>query len=116
MSKQPISRVLFPDAVTRDRGDDHSSRPTVARELQRPTRRLRTGRSQAPPYLVLLLMGFAQRTMSPSDLVSSYLTFSPLPTIKMGGLVSVALSLGSPPVRVTDHHALWSSDFPPVFH
>jgi len=30
-----------------------------------------------------------------------------------GGIFSVALSLGSPPVRVTDHPALWSPDFPP---
>jgi hypothetical protein len=26
----------------------------------------------------------------------------------------VALSLGSPPVAVSDHPALWSSDFPPA--
>ncbi len=31
----------------------------------------------------------------------------------MGGLLSVALSLGSPPVPVKDHPALWSPDFPP---
>ena len=30
-----------------------------------------------------------------------------------GGLFSVALSLGSPPVAVSDHPVLWSSDFPP---
>ena len=29
-----------------------------------------------------------------------------------GGIFSVALSLGSPPVAVSDHPALWSSDFP----
>jgi len=29
-----------------------------------------------------------------------------------GGLFSVALSLGSPPLGVTQHPALWSSDFP----
>ena len=32
-----------------------------------------------------------------------------------GGIFSVALSLGSPPVAVSDHPALWSSDFPPAF-
>ena len=31
-----------------------------------------------------------------------------------GGMFSVALSLGSPPVAVSDHPALWSSDFPPA--
>ena len=30
-----------------------------------------------------------------------------------GGVVSVALSVGSPRLRVTQHLALWSSDFPP---
>ncbi len=30
-----------------------------------------------------------------------------------GGLFSVALSLGSPPLDVIQHPALWSPDFPP---
>ena len=48
----------------------------------------------------------------------SYRTFSPLPFdsalagLAGGGMFSVALSLGSPPVGVTDHPALWSPDFP----
>ena len=46
------------------------------------------------------------------EAVSSYLAFSPLPC--HGGVFSVALSLGSPPLRVTEHHALRSSDFPLV--
>ena len=33
----------------------------------------------APPYLALLQVGFAKHPASPQDLVSSYLTFSPLP-------------------------------------
>jgi len=33
--------------------------------------------------------------------------------IFQGGLLSVALSLGLPPVAVSDHPALWCSDFPP---
>jgi len=52
--------------------------------------------------------------MSPLPLVSSYLTFSPLPRANRGGLVSVALSLGLPPLGITQHPALWSSDFPPA--
>jgi len=48
--------------------------------------------------------------------VSSYLAFSPLPRgFPRGGMFSVALSLGSPPVAISDHPALWSSDFPPVW-
>ena len=43
--------------------------------------------------------------------VSSYLTISPLPG-KPGGIFSVALSVGSPPLGVTQHPVLRSSDFP----
>ena len=48
-------------------------------------------------------------------LVSSYLAISPLPHSHesiSGRFVSVALSLGSPPLAVSQHPALWSSDFP----
>src|SRR4051794_24226678 len=47
---------LGPDG--RRLGDDHSSTLAIADEVQRPTRRLRTGRPQPPPYLVLLRAGF----------------------------------------------------------
>jgi hypothetical protein len=45
--------------------------------------------------------------------VSSYLTVSPLPN-ELGGLLSVALSCGSPQVDVIHHSALRSPDFPRV--
>ena len=45
--------------------------------------------------------------------VRSYRTLSPLPA-KAGGLLSVALSFESPRLAVNQHHALWSSDFPPA--
>ena len=86
----------------------------VAQGLQRPTRELQAGHPQTLPYLVLLQVGFSKPAMSPLPLVSSYLTFSPLPWTYHGGLVSVALSLGLPPLGVTQHPALWSSDFPPA--
>ena len=44
------------------------------------------------------------------DAVSSYLTISPLPT--GGGIFSVALSVASRRLGVTQHPALWCSDFP----
>ena len=65
-----------------------------------------------PPYSALLLAGFTWHPMSPSNPVSSYLTLSPLP-VETGGLLSVALSLGSPPLVITQHLALRSPDFPP---
>jgi len=54
--------------------------------------------------------------------VSSYLAVSPLPSgtspllrgEARGGLFSVALSFPSPGLRVTEHPALRSSDFPPA--
>ena len=52
--------------------------------------------------------------------MSSYLAISPLPADPRrkrprsgtGGIFSVALSVGSPPLGVTQHPVLWSSDFP----
>ena len=103
-----------PSSVPGCPGDDHSSRTPVARGLQRPTRELRAGRPQTLPYLVLLQVGFSKPAMSPLPLVSSYLTLSPLPWTYHGGLVSEALSLGLPPLGITQHPALRSSDFPPA--
>ena len=103
-----------PSSVPGCPGDDHSSWTPVARGLQRPTRELRAGRPQTLPYLVLLQVGFSKPAMSPLPLVSSYLTLSPLPWTYHGGLVSEALSLGLPPLGITQHPALWSSDFPPA--
>jgi len=39
--------------------------------------------------------------------------FTLTPSVKRGGLFSVALSLGLPPVAVSDLPALWCPDFPP---
>ena len=64
----PISRILsafvapLPECCHSGDGglrrDDHSSCPAITGRIQRPTRRLRTGRPRAPPYLVLLRAGF----------------------------------------------------------
>jgi len=47
-------------------------------------------------------------------LVGSYSTVSPLPVPSraIGGLLSAALSVGSPRLEVIQHPALWSPDFP----
>ena len=55
---RPISRILLASRLAALRRDDHSSRPAIARRLQRPTRWLQTGRPIAPPYLALLHAGF----------------------------------------------------------
>jgi hypothetical protein len=67
------------------------------------------------PCLTLLRVGFAEPPESPRALVVSYTAVSPLPVTPLdaaGGLLSVALSRGSPRVGVTHHLALWSPDFP----
>ena len=116
----PVSRVLY----LAGRGDDHFSRASIARRLQRPTRESIASRtdSRSPrrtaPCLVLLRVGFTKPAESPRPLVRSYRTFSPLPDpprlpdAAIGGVFSVALSLASRPVGVTDHPVLWSPDFP----
>jgi len=49
---------------------------------------------------------------SPELLVRSYRTVPSLPVKKQAVCISVALSLGLPPLGVIQHLALWSSDFP----
>ena len=115
-SERTVSRVLCPAAVTRNGVTIIPLGPPLPVASSSLTRESRTGRPQALPYLALLRMGFTELPTSPPALVSSCLTLSPLPRqgqALAGGLLSVALSLGSPPVPVKDHPALWSPDFPP---
>jgi len=59
------------------------------------------------PYLVLLQVGFTVPPNVATDAVRSYRTLSPLPALlRLGGLLSVALSVGSRPPGVTWHLAL----------
>ena len=90
-------------------------------------RRFRAGRPQQHPYSSLLREGLAPPPVTRLSRVGSYPTISTLPvpprrrpltgacgSSAIGGVVSVALSLGSPRVAVNDLPALWSPDFPPV--
>src|SRR5207244_448227 len=70
-------------------------------------------------------MGFTEPSGSPRMLVRSYRTVSPLPVRRtylfgraaaIGGLLSVALSCGSPRLGVTQHPALRSPDVPRTDH
>ena len=65
-------------------------------------------------YLVLLRVEFTVPRTVTSRAVRSYRTLSPLPDPRraIGGLLSVALVVGSRPPGVTWHPALWSPDFP----
>ncbi len=101
---------------------DHRSRTVVADGLERPTRGSDgAGRAveplRAPPPLHGLAPGGAYRARTVAGpAVGSYPTVSPLPDPRLraaiGGLLSVALSLGSRPVGVTHHLALRSPDVP----
>ena len=79
-------------------GDDHSSSLAIARELQRPTRWLRTGRPVAPPYLVLLREGFCLPLVLPRARCALTAPFHPYPSTcaprgapLRGGIFSVPL-------------------------
>jgi hypothetical protein len=99
---------------------NHSSGMHVTVHLKQPTRKLtratRCGLATAVlPYLALLQAGFAVPSTVTGDAVRSYRTLSPLPALAgFGGLLSVALSVGSRPPGVTWRLALWSPDFPPL--
>ena len=97
----PVSRVLF-----RFPGDGYSSSAAVAGRVEQPTRTSAQDRACRTRRRVSL-HGFAPDGVYHARPVAgaavrSYRTFSPLP-IKIGGLLSVALSLGSPPPGVTRH-------------
>ena len=63
-------------------------------------------------YFALLQMGFTELPMSPPGLVRFYRTVSPVQRQKRCSLLSVALSIASPLLGVTQHPALRSPDFP----
>ena len=96
----------------RDVRDDHSSGTPVARRLKQPTRAagLETDAGcsflrRGCPYLVLLQVGFTLPPVSPPARCALTAPFHPYlkrRSVK-GGLLSVALSLGSPPAAVSRH-------------
>jgi hypothetical protein len=121
--------------------DDHSSSPGIAAGIKQPTRRLRAGRPQTPPYLVLLRAGFCLPPALPPARCALTAPFHPYPPRPRrtrkgvtsrelrgsslhswsaggagGGIFSVPLSFESPRPGVTRRTALWSSDFPPPAH
>ena len=104
-----------PDPVPPESGGDHSSSPAVARGVQRPTRGLRPGQPRTPPYLVLLRVGFSLPALSPGRRCALTAPFHPCrPGFPgLGGVFSVALSLGSPPLAVSQHTALGVRTFLP---
>ena len=63
----------------------------------------RLERTPRHPYLVLLPVGFAVPSLLPGPRCALTAPFHPYPCRGVGGLLSVALSLGSPPAAVSRH-------------
>ena len=94
--------------------DNHSSRTSVTTGLKRPTRTRRGPRLKGP-YLVLLRVGFsiAVECYHPRGaLLPHHFNLTGIRRC-LGGILSVALSVGSRRPDVIWHLAQWSPDFPP---
>src|SRR5215472_16265592 len=77
---------------------------TIARHLTRPTRTATRKRARRRPYLVLLPVGLAVPPSLPRTRCALTAPFQPCRTFRvLGGVISVALSLGSPPPAVSRH-------------
>jgi hypothetical protein len=139
--KQRAGVSSKPNSVPRGdhspRGGDHSSGPPIAERLKRPTREVladhhfqaregdlrgemfprRSPTSHLNPPLFGLAPGGVYRatpvTRGTGELLPHLFTLTSHRSVG-GGFLSVALSFGSPRVAVSDHPALWSSDFPPL--
>jgi len=91
---------------------NHSSGTAVTGGLERPTRKRRGPRHRFPIWSCSR-WGLPSRSVLPPARCALTAPFHPyqLP----GGILSVALSVGSRPPGITWHPALWSPDFPPRF-
>jgi hypothetical protein len=65
------------------RRDDHSSSPAIADGIKRPTRKLRTSRSDRASLFGLAPCGVLPATRVTTSAVRSYRTFSPLPAFAL---------------------------------
>ena len=94
---------------------NHSSGTNVTIGFKRPTRTQR-GQRQGVPIWSCSRRGLPCRRLLPAARCALTAPFHPyrLPEGSLGGLLSVALSVGSHPPGVTWHLALWSPDFPPA--
>ena len=97
---------------------NHSSGMHVAVHLERPTRKralaAHCGFRRVFPYLALLRAGFSVPSPLPSTRCALTAPFHPCrrACARLGGVLSVALSVGSRPPGVTWRRAIWSPDFP----
>ncbi len=92
----------------------HSSRARVTTRLKQPTR-VQRGPRQRTPIWSCSERGLPCRNLLPAARCALTAPFHPYlcQNMTIGGMLSVALSVGSRPPGVTWHSALWSPDFPP---
>ena len=119
MSEQAISRVLFSVSVTLYGTTIIHLRALVAQYLLRPTRKLGRAALKRFPIRSCSKWGLPSFPSRPGNWCALTAPFHPYPArrdfpVSPGGVFSVALSFASPRLRVTEHSALWSSDFPPA--
>ena len=93
----------------------HSSRARVTTRLKQPTR-VQRGPRQRTPIWSCSERGLPCRNLLPAARCALTAPFHPYlcQNMTIGGMLSVALSVGSRPPGVTWHSALWSPDFPPL--
>ena len=94
---------------------NHSSRARITTCLKQPTR-VQRGPRQRTPIWSCSEWGFPCRKLLPVARCALTAPFHPClyQNMTIGGIFSVALSVGSRPPGVTWHSALWSPDFPPL--
>ena len=96
---------------------NHSSRARVTTRLKQPTR-VQRGPRQRTPIWSCSERGLPCRKLLPVARCALTAPFHPYlcQNMTIGGILSVALSVGSRPPGVTWHPALWSPDFPPAIY
>ena len=112
---RPISRVLSWTTIHLRYASPRTSSDLPGSTCG-PHARLSPKTVRLPPYLVLLRAGFTVPPSVATGAVRSYRTISPLPArtpkdARLGGLLSVALSVGSRPPGVTWRLALGARTF-----
>ena len=109
-----LKQTYKPSSVFRHRNDNHLSGIPVTKHPQAINPKTSSGQL-SNVFLFDLAPGEVYRANSVARIaVGSYPAFSPLPEPlqAIGCVFSVALSVGSLRLGVTQHPALWSSDFP----
>ena len=87
----------------------------IAPGLKRPTRGSGAGHPFRPPIWSCSGWGLPGYPGYPGYRWALTPPFHPYQAVRPGGIFSVALSFSSPRLGVTQHPALWSSDFPPAW-